>query len=236
MIAIICAMSEERDALLKLMKDYKVSKGKKLLYHGEILDNQYYTGKIEGHDVVVTRCGVGEVYASITTVYLINKYKPEMIINLGVAGSVNDNVHVNDVVIADKVSFWRFDVPEPKWVRSFDNNLMSFKCDENLIKSIKKRIRNKHIHIGPIVSADEFIYHKSQLKVIRIYYPEALCGEMEAAGIAATCYAHNVPVMVIRSISDEALVHDNYMQFDFNLNKACDTAARICVKIIRGIK
>ena len=34
MIGIICAMSEERDALLALMNDVKEEKGKDILYHG----------------------------------------------------------------------------------------------------------------------------------------------------------------------------------------------------------
>ena len=231
MIAIICAMTEERDAILASMKYYKIIKGKKLLYHGHELDNHYYVGQINNKDVVITRCGVGEVYATITTVYLINKFKPDLVINLGCAGSLSENVHVNDVVIADKVSYWRYDIPEKKWERSFDNKLITFDCDERTTKLLKTTKIAK-IHVGPIVSADEFIYSKSQLRIIKKYFPEALCGEMEGASIANVCYAHGVPVTIIRSISDETLMNNNFKQFDFNLIRVCETAARICREII----
>ena len=111
MIAVICAMAEERDALLKLCSDVKVKKGDKIFYHGESLDNEYYFAKIGDKEIIITRCGVGLVYAAIMTTLLIKKYKPELIINLGVAGSLNPDVHVNDIVSADRICNWRVDVP-----------------------------------------------------------------------------------------------------------------------------
>jgi hypothetical protein len=41
MIAIICAMSEERNAFLQLMDNIKIEKGKSIKYHDEYLDNLY---------------------------------------------------------------------------------------------------------------------------------------------------------------------------------------------------
>ena len=111
MIGIICAMTEERDALLKLMEGVRIRKAEKLLYKGKVLNNEYYLGNIEGREVVLCRCGVGKVYATMVTAKLIEKFKPELIINLGCAGSLNENVRVGDVVLADRVADWEFDVP-----------------------------------------------------------------------------------------------------------------------------
>jgi len=231
MIAVICAMHEERDALLKLMKDIKVKQGRKLFYHGEVLDNEYYEGYLEDRQIVVNRCGVGEIYASMTTTYLINEYHPELIINLGCAGSLNGSIHVNDVVIATKAALWRMDVPEESWYRSFTNNKLSYPCDEKVVKIVKE-LDHKKIKTGPIVSADEFIYDMSQVETIKKYFAEALCGEMEGAAVAAVCYAHGVPCSIIRSISDETLVSGDYNKFDFRLEEVCNTAAYLCKEII----
>lgn len=234
MIAVICAMQEERDALLKLMKDVKVRKGKKLLYHGEVLDNQYYVGKIGKKDVVVSRCGVGTLYAAMSTLLLIEKFKPEFLINLGVAGSVNKDVHVGDVVVATKAANWRFYVPG--WDRNCDSMYVSFPCDERPIKLLNKVKSDLNIHVGPIVTADEFICKKSQINEIHKYYPDALCGEMEGYAVAGAAYATNTPVTIIRSISDETLVSGNFKQFDFNLLSVCEKAALLCKEIIKGIR
>lgn len=227
MIGIICAMSKERDALLKLMKDVKVKKGQKLFYQGKILNNEYYLGKIGSKDVVLVRSGIGKVFASIICVKLIEKFKPELIINLGCAGSLNEDVHVGDVVIAERVADWEFDVPG--WERSITSDKLSYSADKRALSLIKK---SAHINKGPIVSADTFIYKRSQLKVIKKYYPSALAGEMEGSAIGGTCYAHGIPFCIIRSISDETLVQNDYKNFDFNLTKVCDNAAKIAVRII----
>ena len=234
MIAVICAMKEERDALLKFLKDVKIRNGKKLLYHGYHLDNEYYVGKLGRKDVVLSRCGVGTVYAAMSTLLLIEKFKPELIINLGCAGSLNENIHVGDIVVADRVANWRFQVPG--WDRSSTSEYVSFGCNEKVLKKLEKLNTDLKVHTGTIVTADEFIYKKSQVKEIWKYFPDALCGEMEGYAVAAAAYASEIPVNIIRSISDETLVAGNFRQFDFNLADVCDKAAQLCKEIIRGIR
>ena len=231
MIAIICAMSEERDAFISLMKDVKKTKFKAFNYHGMPFDNVCYKGTLEGKDVVIIHCGVGKVYAAIVTTIVIEKFKPDLVINVGCAGSLNENIHVNDVVVASRVADW--DVEVPGWERSIYSDKMSFACDGRFTKLARELKTKVNIKTGPIVSADEFIYKKSQVKVIKKYFPEALCGEMEGSSVANTCYAFGVRVAIVRSISDETLISGNYKNFDFQLKKVCDTAAKTCAKIIK---
>jgi len=230
MIGIICAMAEERDAILNLMDDVKIKYGKDLLYHGMPLDNHYYIGNIKGKEVVLTRSGTGKVYAAIVASLMIDKFKPEMIINLGCAGSLNEDVHVGDIVVATRTADW--DVVVPGWERSITSDKLSYACDEKGIDICKKIKTKLNIHFGHIVSGDEFIYKKSQVNEIKKYFPSALCGEMEGASISNTCYSFKTKIMVIRSISDETLVHGSYKNFDFNLERVCKIAAQYCVKLI----
>ena len=231
MIVVLCAMKQERDALLKLMSDVRVVKNKQVNVLDTQLNNTFFVGKIDDKDVVVSKTGVGEVYATIATVLAIQKWKPELIINLGCAGSLNDEVRVNDIVVADKVAEWRFDAID--WPRGFESRYMSFSCDERVIEIIKKMKLKENVHYGGIVSSNEFIYKKSQVNDIRKYYPEALCGEMEGFAIANTCFALGVKCSIIRSISDETMIAKNYHAYYFNLEKVCETAAKLTAKIIR---
>ena len=231
MIAIICAMSEERDAFLSLMKDIKETKIEHIMYHGYAFDNKCYKGKLNGKEVVVVHSGVGKVYAAIVTTLVLKKYKPELVVNVGCAGSLNKDIHVGDVVVATRVADWDVDVPG--WERSIYSDKMSFACDgrfSKLSKSIKCKYNVKN---GFIVSADEFIYKKSQVNTIKKYFPDALCGEMEGSSVSNTCYAFGVNSAIVRSISDETLVNGDYKNFDFNLKLACDNAARLCSEIIK---
>ena len=231
MIAIICAMSEERDAFISLMDEVKVVKVENILYHGMAFDNKCYKGKLCGKDVVIVHCGVGKVYAAIITTLVIKKFKPDLVVNVGCAGSLNKDIHVGDVVVATRVADW--DVEVPGWERSIHSDKMSFACDGRFIKLTKKVKSKVNVKTGYIVSADEFIYKKSQVNTIKKYFPEALCGEMEGSSIANTCYAFGINSAIVRSISDETLVNGSYKNFDFNLKKACDAAAKICSQIIK---
>ena len=231
MIAIICAMSEERDAFISLMEDIKVTRFEKILYHGTNIDNKCYKGKLNGKDVVIVHCGVGKVYAAIVTTLILKKFKPELVINVGCAGSLNKDVHVGDVVIGTRVADWDVDVPE--WQRSILSDKMSFALDGRFIKLVKGIKSKLNIKTGYIVSADEFIYKTSQVNTIKKYFPDALCGEMEGSSVANTCYAFMVNCAIVRSISDETLINGDYKNFDFNLKTACDNAAKLCAQIIK---
>lgn len=231
MIAIICAMSEERDALLALMKDYEIVKIQKFQYHGMAFDNKCYKGLLGGKEVVIVHCGVGKVYAAILTTIAIKKFKPDLVINVGCAGSLNSNIHVGDIVVADRVADW--DVEVPGWDRSTRSDKVSCACDGRFCKLASKLKIKANVKIGNIVSGDAFIYKKSQVKEIKKYFPDALCGEMEGCSIALTCYAFGINSAIVRSISDETLVNGSYKDFDFNLDKACKNAAKICYEIIK---
>ncbi len=231
MIAILCAMKQEKDAFVSLMKDVKVAKLESLVYHGEDFDNEYYKGKLADKDVVICRCGVGKVYAAILTTLIIKKFKPELVINVGCAGSLNENIHVGDVVVATRVADWEMDVPG--WKRSIDSNILAFTCDNKFSRLVKDIKMDFNVNCGYVVSGDEFIYKKPQVKTIKKYFPDALCGEMEGASIACTCNASSINCEIIRSISDETLVNGNYKAFEFNLDLACDNAAKLCEEIIK---
>lgn len=231
MIAIICAMSEERDAFLKLLKEPKETKFEKIMYHGKPIDNKCYIGKLKDKDVVIVHCGVGKVYAAIVTTLIIKKFKPELIINCGCAGSLNKNIHVGDTVVATRVSDWDVDIPG--WTRSALNDQLSSSCDGRFVKLSNKLSDKYKVITGLIVSGDEFIYKKSQVNEIKKYFPEALCGEMEGCSVAITCYSFGINCAIVRSISDETLVKGSYKDLDFNLQLACNNAAKLCADIIK---
>ena len=227
MIAVLCAMQEERDAFLKLMDNAERLDSVTVYYHQRVLDNEYYIGKMNGNDVVLGRCGVGMIYATINTMLMIQKFDPELLINCGVAGSLNENIHVGDIVVANRAADWRMDVPG--WERSIYSDKFSFTCDDRVLEIVSD---NKNINVGAIVSANEFIKDREQLEIIKEFFPEAMAGEMEGAAVANTCYALGKKCTIIRSISDETLIQNNFEQFDFNLKENCDKVAALCKEII----
>lgn len=74
----------------------------------EVLENQtkieiegysFYKGTIEDYPVVISETGIGSINSTISTTIGILNFRPEAIINQGIAGSYDENIHRFDVVI-----------------------------------------------------------------------------------------------------------------------------------------
>lgn len=204
-IGIITAMSEEFEVIRELMVDVSII---------EKYDLKFNSGLIQEKEVVLVKCGVGKVNASRTTQILIDNFDIEYIINVGVAGSLNDNLEIGDIVIGDKLVQHDFDITaggHPKGYISkelgrefFGNENLIRKCD----KIIKDDLKEINIKIGTIATGDVFCYQVSMKEEIVKEF-RADCVEMEGAAIAQVCTLCNIPFIVIRSISDKPNGHNN---------------------------
>ncbi len=217
MIGIIGALDIEIAGIKKLMTDIKEQ---------EISKIAFYVGKINGKDCVLAQCGVGKVNAAMCAQTMILMFKPEAVINTGVAGSLNKQIHIGDIVVSSSVVHHDATIIEDEGVESvlyFPRGTIQFsdetvfKIDAN--KSLADRlvaecksIEGIDVFYGTIASGDQFISGKVARIEIGEYF-NAYCCEMEGASIGQVCYRNNVPFAILRAISDT--IDDNdYMDFD----------------------
>lgn len=99
-IGIITALIEELEVIKELMINIRTIKK----YNLEI-----FCGNINQQEVVLVKCGVGKVNAARTTQILIDEFDIEYIVNVGVAGSLNNNLDIGDIVIGEKLVQHDFD-------------------------------------------------------------------------------------------------------------------------------
>ena len=91
-IGIICPLDDEYDTckeILGLKNESEVS--------GRIISERK-ENKIE---VYAVKAGVGKINCSSATQLVINKYLPDFVIDAGVAGSLAEDVKINDIVCAE---------------------------------------------------------------------------------------------------------------------------------------
>ncbi|WP_313339762.1 5'-methylthioadenosine/adenosylhomocysteine nucleosidase [Sedimentibacter sp.] len=168
----------------------------------------FYSGTLQGKNVIVARCGVGKVHASICAQTMILKYAPDAIINTGVAGSLSSDLDIADLVISDNVVQHDFDTSafgDPKGFLS-GINLVKIPCPQDLVRKIKKSadtIEGTNVTVGTIASGDQFIC-SSERKDFIVDNFDALCAEMEGAAIGQVCYINNVDFCIVRAMSDKA--------------------------------
>jgi len=200
MIGIIGAMDEEVHQIVNAMDVEKVESKASMTFN---------MGKLSGKDVVIVRSGIGKVNAAVCTQILVDDFNVDYVINTGIAGSLKSEIDIADIVISDDVLHHDMDASGFGYALGQipRMELLSFQADARLIALAKEScahvIPQVGVHVGRIVSGDQFISNKEvKNKIISNF--SGYCTEMEGAAIAQTAYLNNVPFLILRAISDKA--------------------------------
>ncbi len=199
-IALLGAMDVEIEGLLPKIENRKTH---------QLAANTYYTGTINGKEVVVARSGVGKVNAAVTTHTLITQFNVEKIIFTGIAGAASSELNVADVVVSSDLIQHDVDLTvfgAPKGLLDGYED-RAFKTDKTLqalaIDAARKVVGADKAHIGTVVTGDQFIADKAKVAEMQQEF-DAMAVEMEGAAVAQVADMYKVPLVVIRTISDKA--------------------------------
>ncbi len=229
-IGIIGAMDEEVDILKELM-EIRETIGKAGLY--------FYVGTLEHKEVVLVRCGIGKVNAALCSQILISEFEVDAVINTGVAGALQDELDVSDIVISIDTLYHDFDVTafghELGMIPRMETSI--FRADDRLIDaayhSSVANVKDHKVLKGRVVSGDIFVSSK-EIKEKLVNKLNGYCTEMEGAAIGHTCFVNNIPFVIIRAMSDKA---DGSADVNFNefVHKAAHNSKNIVLNMLKNI-
>ena len=212
-IGIIGAMEEE----VTLLRD-KIENRQTITLGG----CEIYTGQLNGTEVALLKSGIGKVAAALGATLLLERCKPDAIINTGSAGGLASTLKVGDIVVSDEARYHDADVTafgyEPGQMAGCP---AAFPADEKLIAAAESCIQQLNLHAvrGLVVSGDAFINGAEPLARIRATFPQAIAVEMEATAIGHVCHQFATPFVVIRAISDVA-DQESHLSFEEFLSVA----------------
>ena len=169
---------------------------------------EYCEGRIGDKNVVIVKCGMGKVNAGVCANTLINDFGCTRIINTGVAGSLDNDIDIGDIVVSVDtvqhdfdVTYLGFDKGEVPYTEHY-----AFPADEDLraaaTEAVKKAAPDVKVFEGRVCTGDQFISEKKQKDKITSEFG-GLCCEMEGAAIGQMCFLNDTPYVVIRAISDK---------------------------------
>ena len=222
-LGIIGAMEIEVAILKGKLEDQKVTK---------VGPMEFFEGKLAGCDVVIVMCGVGKVHAAMCTQVLCSNFGVTHIVNTGVAGSLDAELDICDVLVSTDAVQHDMDVHylgyEVGWVPGL--NTTAFAADERLRQLAfeeSERIRPGHTKLGRVATGDQFVCSDEQKAKI-IADTGASCTEMEGGSIAQVAYVNQVPFVILRAISDKA---DDSAEIDYPTFERI--AAHRCAEVTR---
>lgn len=226
-IGIMAALHEEISDLLGRMESVTTRR---------IGGRDYQEGLLHGLPCVVVLARVGKVAAAATAVTLIREFGVDRLVFTGLAGGVAGDVKVGDVVIGASLLqhdldasplFPRHEIPLLGCSRVPADAELSGRVEQAACAYLQEGWHHDilaatqdafglsvpRVHVGLIVSGDQFVNRAAAVQALRDELPDALCVEMEGAAVAQICHEYGARFAVVRIVSDRA---DDTASHDFS--------------------
>jgi futalosine hydrolase len=204
MIGIIFSTEIEADMIIERLK-----RKENLSVQGKA----FHTGILNNTAAAVCICGIGKANAAHGAALLIERFKPDSIYNIGVAGAYpSSGLSIGDVVIAEKEIYGDEGLLAKDGFHTMNEILSNAVHDEFImyIPEDLKEFKNK----GNFATVSTCTGTMERGKEIEKRF-NAICENMEGAAIAHVCTLSGIPVAEIRGISN--IIEDRTVG---SLNKA----------------
>lgn len=199
-------------------------------------------GRLEGEPVALILCGCGKVNATLSATLLAAHAKVSRILVTGVSGGLAEDLKVGDVVIGN--AFLQHDMDArplfPLHEIPFEGfsaigadallrNLLTEAARAMLLAERPPGLEEARVFEGLVVSGDQFLSSSEARNKVLGTIPNASCVDMESAAIAQVCRAADLPLGVLRVISDSAdgSAHIDFAKFvEVSASHACAETVR----------
>ena len=190
-VGIMCATQKELDPLLARLENKREK---------QQLLRSFVTGEYAGLTVTAVIGGVGKGNGAITAQSLIQNFGVEKIIFTGLAGGLDETIQIGDVVIGAEILHHDLDMKVMENDQFPGMPTDFFRGDPELLALCQGLGDN--LRFGRIVTGEAFITAKERDGIIQRFHPQ--CVDMESAAVAQVCWFFQVPLLVIRALSDNA--------------------------------
>ncbi|ULN49298.1 5'-methylthioadenosine/adenosylhomocysteine nucleosidase [Mycolicibacterium goodii] len=244
-IGLICALPQELVHLRDLMSDVDVVR------HAH---TSFETGTLDGREVVVAGTGMGKVNAALVTTLLIHGFGCRTIIFSGVAGGLDPELNVGDVIVAERVVQHDAGVIENEQLQTYQaghvpfinpTDRLGYDVDAALLGKVRAALEGLHlpplstraggqgravqIAYGTVLSGDQYL-HSAPIRDRLHAQFGGRAVEMEGGAVAQVAEAFDAAWLVIRALSDLA-GEDSRFEFD---QFAGEVAAASC-SVLRAL-
>ncbi|AGZ51515.1 5'-methylthioadenosine/S-adenosylhomocysteine nucleosidase [Mycobacterium kansasii] len=245
-IGVICAIPQELSYLLGLMSGPE---------RHQIAKVAFGIGVLDDHPVVLAAAGMGKVNTSLVATLLADRFRCRTIVFTGVAGGLNAELQIGDVVIAERVVQHDFGLVEDEQLQPYQpghipfikpTDQLGYRADPGLIERVRDRLdgftlpplstgagghgRPPRITFGTVLTGDQYLHcERTRSRLHHEFGGHAI--EMEGGALAQVCESFGIPWLVIRALSDLA-GSDSGLDFKRFVNEVADGSARILLRLL----
>ena len=222
-IAIIGAMPSELVDIRRILGDAEVK---------NISGFDFYINNYGNKKIINACCGIAKVNAAVCTQVMIDNFRPDCVINAGIAGGMDAKIKVCDIVVSNEVLPHDLDL---HFLKDYPPYCGIFNADEKLMETAEKICEKNGVKSfrGRIVSGEAFITNTEVKNAIKKNFdPYAV--DMESAAVGHCCYLNKMPFVSVRCISDNA-DDEGAMSFDEFEKIAAKRVAEIVLEMTQSL-
>ncbi|NLB27007.1 MAG: futalosine hydrolase [Bacteroidales bacterium] len=173
--------------------------------------NFWESGNINGHDIDILVTGIGTVFTTYSLTQLLSRFRYDMIINAGIAGSLNNNLKIGEVVNVVSEEFADLGVEhKEEFLTLFESGFINpdeFPFCNGLLKATyNSKVFDSLLKVRGITSNISHGNESSILNIRRKY--KADIASMEGAAVFYVGINSGIPCCEIRSVSNYVEPHD----------------------------
>ena len=242
---LICAIPQERVDL------------KAALDHEETVDIgglEFDRGRLDGHEVVLAEAGIGKVNTAVVATLLSSRFDVDLLAFSGVAGGLDPELAIGDLVIARRAIQHDCGVIEDDGLSPYQaghvpffnpTEQLGYEADPLMLGRIEGVLagltfpplaaeaggsgKDAEIAYGTILAGDQYIHSEATRERLHRTF-EAKAVAMEGGAMAQVAERFGLPWLEIRALSDLAGADS---RFDFA--RFVDTVAERSATVIRRI-
>ncbi len=218
-IGLICAIPQELAHLRDALQDIRTV----VLAH-----TAFDLGLLDGHEVVLVGAGIGKVNTALVATLLADRFGCRLIVFSGVAGGLDPDLRIGDVVIADRTVQHDAGVIEGERLSTYQaghvpffnpTDRIGYPIDDPLLARLRTRLQGfvlpplsgaaggvgapPRIVFGAILSGDQYIHCEATRERLFGELGGAAV-EMEGGALGQVAEAFGIPFLDIRALSDLA--------------------------------
>jgi len=227
-IGVLTAMEEELAPLLEMGEIERVE---------EVGKNRYYIGKLGGAPVVMAYSKIGKVFSAITATTMVLKYQISHLIFSGVAGAISPELKIGEIVVATGLCHHDIDLTSFGHPAGYiPGGEVCYPTDPTLQKLAVEAGKELGLRVwkGRIASGDQFIADPVRKRWIGEEFG-AIAVEMEGGAVGKVTWSFDIPLLVIRAISDTA-GEEAHIDFDTFLQTSSCQSAQLVRKVLEKLR
>ena len=219
MIGFVVALYSEAETLLNTLDNVQ---------EFNIADKKAYYFKICNHQAVLIISGIGKVSAALSTQLLIDKYNPDFIVNFGTCGGMDNKVEILKYYAVEKCCQFDFDL------RELDGVPLGYIQEYKSVYFYPSLLGLEFLQKADLASADRFTNDENDISSI-VNQVKCSLRDMEGGAIGQVCTSNNIPLVMIKGVTDVYGSGTAQEQFYKNLKQVGAGFPSIILKAVESV-